>query len=257
VYPHLFVNKNAALAADDVSDLKALNMKNAANVKTAKKQLSQLLDMLKRAKLLTKESKKTISGLTGLAADPIVELLRATPELVEYDWFMARFGLTNDGLGIDTGSLQTWGRALTDHLLPLLTNKIPSKFSFLSKPISNALTAASKYLVGQSWSDQVEQLMKKLLDRKTPGTMTLKLFETSYCGLGTTCLGGVAAGNFGLYMAFSVTPLGALEFYASPNPIGYNPNDWIKDQCLLGCQVSTPFTNPTPTGAVAFSTGSS
>jgi hypothetical protein len=104
--------------------------------------------------------------------------------------------------------------------------------------VSGALTSASKYLLGQSFTDQVGKAVDKLINRTKGGTMTLKLFEVSRCTSGPPCTGSVASGAFGLVMAVSVSPNGELDFYESPNPIGYTPSHWLKAQCAIQCAVS-------------------
>lgn len=239
VFPQPVVNEDVTLSAADLSGLQALLGHNKLNKKNTKQITKNIFKLLEKAKLVSKAALGTLKNVSDLAqSQEVDELLRRTPELVKLDWFMHTFRLTGDGLNYDTGSIQTWGRELSDHLIPLLAAKLPKQIAFLARRVSESLTSASKYLLGQSFTDQAIKAVDKLINRNRGGTMTLKLFEVSRCTSGPPCTGSVAAGAFGLVMAVSVSPNGELDFYESPNPIGYTPSQWLKAQCAIQCAVS-------------------
>jgi hypothetical protein len=247
--PHLYIDRDRGLSATDLQGLQALLDKAKEDKAKQKKSADKLLKLLYDSGVITdKDLRQLIGDAKGLAeSDEVDELLRRAPKLIELDWFMTQLQIPADGLEYDTASVTEWGRELSQDLVPILADRAFKHLGLLKKlegKVTAAVDKATASLLGNSWMEQVGQVVAKLIQRKVGGTMTLKLFEVSRCTdtkvFGNTCPLGPPAQSDGLFMAFSITDRHAgTNFYESPNVVPYSPKIWIPLVCGTngsGCQ---------------------
>jgi len=270
--PHPYINEDRPVTVQDLEGLKAL-IRTDTTPSQSRRDADRILKLLHDSGIIDK-----LAGAKGLDAllkdvqgtaesDAVDELMRKVPKLIELDWFMRQFSVPEDGLEYDTASVAAWGREIADHLAPYLADeaaaaiegKIPGLFKKLDitkklikqlrDEIEAAAVAASKKVLGTSWVDQVDDVVEQLMNSKpgptikskTPGTMTLKLFDVSRCTntkLFSTPWCPLQTGYDGaLFMAFSALAPGhtaAFTAYQSPNPVSYTPDIWLRVDCSKG-----------------------
>ncbi len=264
----LWLNKDATVTPGEIRALNALLEKNKGEKEDREDQAKEFLKLLKKYSHL---DDKTIDGLKGLSdlalSDYVDELMRRTPELVELDWFMSKFGIASEGLLNYNLDLAEWGQEIKQPLVELLSGKfdkylgaatggldkklekykkLKAKVDELKKKLNklfkDEVTVALDKAFGKSFLNQVftivDQIRKIGGQRpRTKGHASLKLYDVSTCS--DQCLTGLPAQK--LFMLFSYKNAGLTYFYpgsaedgtpyGDETPIGFNAAYWLKAQC--------------------------
>lgn len=185
---------------------------------------------------------KMLKRVAATAQDPVVaaalrQLANGVPLFGPFadfgvmEWFGGKFGI------VDTGLMELDSSVVADLILQYL--KAPAAAS----PI---LTKLKKYLgLSDTYREQVPPMLDEYASWLGPATgslkqfMTLKLEDASYCKE-VECTNDVLGEHDNLYLAFSSADSPSHVFF-EPEPLvvksGYNPLDWIPDQCTgpTGC----------------------